>query len=65
VSFLELLPSAQDINSLAHLAQFYIDDFIIWWGRVYEIIDVRQLYFVKPAPTGLWRMPQDINSLAL
>jgi hypothetical protein len=34
-------------------------------GRVYEIIDFRELYLVKPAPTGLWRMPQDINSLAL
>jgi hypothetical protein len=51
--------------SLAHLAQLYIEDFIIWWGRVYEIINFRQLYFVKPAPRGLWRMPQDINSLAL
>jgi hypothetical protein len=54
-----------DWISLAHLAQISLEDFIIWWGGVYEIIDFRQLYFVKPAPTGLWRMPQDINSLAL
>ena len=56
-----LLVSAQDINSLAHLAQFSIQDFIVGRGRVYEIIDFRQLYLVKLVPDGLLTRPQDIN----
>jgi hypothetical protein len=59
------IPMLTDLISLAHLAQFSLEDFIIGWGLVYEIINFRQLYFVKPALIGLWRMPQDINSLAL
>jgi hypothetical protein len=39
-----LLPLTQDINLLAHLAQFSIQHFIVGWGRVYEIVDFRQFY---------------------
>ncbi|UNU27108.1 hypothetical protein D0A37_27865 [Microcoleus vaginatus HSN003] len=56
-----LLGSAQDINSLAHLAQFFTQNFIVGWGRVYEIIDFRQLYLLKLFPDGWLTMAQDIN----
>ncbi|MFB8797593.1 MAG: hypothetical protein U7126_25940 [Microcoleus sp.] len=44
------LRSAQDLNLIAHLPQFSIKDFIVWWGRVYEIVSFQQFWLVKPAP---------------
>ena len=35
------IPMLTDLISLAHLAQISLEDFIIWWGGVYEIIDFR------------------------
>jgi len=54
--------SAQDINSLAHLAQFSIQHFIVGWGRVYEIIDFRQFIVGK---TRLYRFGENASRYQL
>ncbi|MEG3966681.1 hypothetical protein QUA00_03365 [Microcoleus sp. T2B6] len=46
--------SAQDINSLAHLAQFFIQIFIVGWGPVYEIIDFKQFIVGKTRLCRFW-----------